>query len=115
VPDFKGSDTLLLFWSPSCGHCQDMLPDLKELEANPPKGAPKLIVVSDGTVEDNREQGLRSPVVLDEGYRVSDTFGAQGTPSAVLVDTEGRVASTLAVGAPGVRQLAGAGRPRTRR
>src|SRR5918998_6658540 len=33
-----------------------MLPDLKEWEANPPKGAPNLIVVSDGTVEDNRSR-----------------------------------------------------------
>jgi hypothetical protein len=92
-----------------------MLPDLKEWEANPPKGAPELIVVSDGTVEDNREQGLSSRVVLDQGYRVSDAFGAQGTPSAVLVDAEGRVASTVVGGAPAVLQLAGAGRPRTRR
>jgi len=115
LEDFRGEETLLLFWSPSCGHCQNMLPDLKEWEANRPKGAPELIVVSDGTVEDNREQGLRSPVVLDQGYRVSDTFGAQGTPSAVLVDAEGRVASTVVGGAPAVLQLAGAGRPRTRR
>jgi methylamine dehydrogenase accessory protein MauD len=115
LADFRGEETLLLFWSPSCGHCQNMLPDLKEWEANPPKGAPELIVVSDGTVEDNREQGLSSRVVLDQGYRVSDAFGAQGTPSAVLVDAEGRVASTVVGGAPAVLQLAGAGRPRTRR
>ena len=115
LEEFRGEETLLLFWSPSCGHCQNMLPDLKEWEANPPRGAPELVVVSDGTVEDNREQGLRSPVVLDEGYRVSDAFGAQGTPSAVLVDAEGRIASTVAGGAPAILQLAGAGRPRTRR
>jgi thiol-disulfide isomerase/thioredoxin len=115
LEDFRGKETLLLFWSPSCGHCQNMLPDLKEWEANLPKGSPELIVVSDGTVEDNRKQGLRSPVVLDQGYRVSDAFGAQGTPSAVLVDAEGRVASTVVGGGPGVLQLAGAGRPRTRR
>ena len=115
LEEFRGKETLLLFWSPSCGHCQNMLPDLKKWEANPPKGAPELIVVSDGTVKDNREQGLRSPVVLDEGYRVSDAFGAQGTPSAVLVDAEGRVASTVVGGAQAVLQLAGAGRPRIRR
>ena len=112
---FRGEETLLLFWSPSCGHCQEMLYDLKEWEANPPKGAPRLIVVSDGTVEANKEQGLRSPVVLDQGYRVSDAFGALGTPSAVLVDAEGHVASTVVGGAPAVLRLAGAGRPRTRR
>jgi peroxiredoxin len=115
LEDFRGEETLLLFWSPSCGHCQDMLPDLKEWEANPPKGAPKLIVVSDGTVEANKEQGLRSPVVLDQGYRVSDAFGALGTPSAVLVDAALRVASTVAGGAPAVLHSAGAGRPRSRR
>jgi len=98
LEDFNGEETLLLFWSPSCGHCQGMLPELKEWEANPPRGAPKLIVVSDGTVEANRDQGFRSPVVLDQGYCVSDAYGAVGTPSAVLVDAEGRVASTVTAG-----------------
>jgi protein-disulfide isomerase len=107
LEDFSGEETLLLFWSPSCGHCQEMLPELKEWEADPPRGAPKLIVVSDGTVEANRDQGFRSPVVLDQGYRVSDAYGVQGTPSAVLLDAEGRVASTVIAGAPAVLQLAG--------
>jgi hypothetical protein len=66
-----------------------MLPELKEWETNTPKGAPKLILVSDGTVEANREQGFRSPVVLEDGYRVSDAYGVPGTPSAVLVDAGG--------------------------
>jgi thiol-disulfide isomerase/thioredoxin len=28
--DFRDEETLLLFWSPSCGYCQNMLPELKE-------------------------------------------------------------------------------------
>jgi peroxiredoxin len=106
LEDFRDEEALLLFWSPSCGHCQNMLPELKEWETNPARGAPKLIVVSDGTVEANRAQGFRSPVVLDEGYRVSDAYGVPGTPSAVLVDVEGRVASTVTAGAPAVMRLA---------
>lgn len=86
--DFRDEEIRLLFWSPSCGYCQNMLPELKEWETNPPRGAPKLIVVSDGTVEANRKQGFRSPVVLDDGYRVSDANGVPGTLSAVIVDAE---------------------------
>src|SRR5215217_913023 len=30
---FMGEETLVLFWNPGCGFCQQMLPDLKEWEA----------------------------------------------------------------------------------
>jgi hypothetical protein len=89
-----------------------MIPDLKEWEAAPPEGAPRLLVVSDGTVEDNEAQGLGSKVLLDDDdYTVSDAFGAAGTPSAVLVDAEGRIASEVVVGSSAVLELARSGRP----
>jgi peroxiredoxin len=108
LPDFKGTETLVLFWNPGCGFCQRMLDDLKALETDPPEGAPEILVVSAGTAEDNRAMGLRSTVVLDQNFSVGNAFGASGTPSAVLVDSEGKVASELAVGAPAVLGLAGA-------
>jgi thiol-disulfide isomerase/thioredoxin len=108
LADFKDQETLLLFWNPGCGFCQRMLDDLKALEADPPEGAPEILVVSAGTAEDNRAMGLRSTVVLDQGFSVGSAFGASGTPSAVLVDSEGKVASEVAVGAPTVLALAGA-------
>ncbi len=107
LKDFRGSETLVLFWNPGCGFCQQMLPDLKDWEADPPEGAPKLLVVSAGTEEANKEMGLRSPVVLDQQFAAGRAFGAAGTPSAVLVDEEGKVASEVAVGAPAVLELAG--------
>jgi methylamine dehydrogenase accessory protein MauD len=103
---FKGKETLVLFWNPGCGFCQGMLDDLKALEADPLKGAPRLLVVSQGTVEANKAMGFRSPVVLDQTLDAGKAFGASGTPSAVLVDRKGNVASELAVGAPAVLQLA---------
>ena len=51
-----------------------------------------------GEADQNREQGLKSPIVLDSGFSVGRAFGASGTPSAVLVDAEGKIASGLAVG-----------------
>jgi peroxiredoxin len=108
LSDFRGDTTLVLFWRPSCGFCQRMLPDLKAWEAQPPKGAPKLLVVSTDSVESNQAMGLRSPVLLDRnGMSVGSLFGATGTPMAVLVDAEGKIASELAAGAPAVLALAG--------
>ena len=104
----KGEETLVLFWNPRCGFCQQMLPDLKQWEENPPEGAPHLLVLSTGIEEANREMGLVSPVVLDQNFVVFWEFGVGETPSAMLVDTEGKVASEVAVGAPAVLELVGA-------
>jgi peroxiredoxin len=103
---FRGKKTLVLFWNPGCGFCQQMLDDLKALEANPPEEAPKILVVSTGTKEENKALGLRSRVVLDQTFSAGSAFGANGTPSAVLVDRKGNIASELAVGAPAVLALA---------
>jgi peroxiredoxin/membrane associated rhomboid family serine protease len=108
LADFRGEETLVLFWNPGCGFCQQMLPDLKEWEMQAPKDAPRLVVVSAGSEEANRGQGLTSSVLLDQSFAVGRAFGASGTPSAVLVDAQGKVASEVAVGAPGVLELAGA-------
>jgi peroxiredoxin/uncharacterized membrane protein YphA (DoxX/SURF4 family) len=109
LSDFRGSRTLLLFWRPSCGFCQRMLADLKAWEAQPPKDAPTLVVVSTDSMESNQAMGLRAPVLLDkDGMSVGRLFGATGTPMAVLVDEAGKIASELAAGAPAVLALAGA-------
>ena len=103
LSDFRGSPTLVLFWRPSCGFCERMLPDLKAWEANARNGAPKLLVVSTDSLADNKAMELRSTVVLDEkGMSVGSKFGAGGTPMAVLVDAAGKIASELAAGAPAV-------------
>jgi thiol-disulfide isomerase/thioredoxin len=110
LKDFRGQQTLVLFWNPGCGFCQQMLPEIKQWEENRPEGAPELLFVSAGTEEANREMKLSSKVVLDQQFAAGRAFGASGTPSAVLVDAEGRIASEVAVGAPAVLGLAGASR-----
>ena len=105
LADRRGQETVVLFWSVNCGYCQRMLPDLRRWEDVRPDGAPGLVVVSYGDVEANRRLALHSPVLLDGGSGVSGRFGAGGTPSAVLVDAEGRIASSVAVGADAVLSL----------
>jgi hypothetical protein len=48
---------------------------------------------------------LSSTILLDQGFNTGQSFGASGTPSAILVDSEGKVASSLAVGGPDVMNL----------
>jgi peroxiredoxin len=50
LANFRNRATALLFWNPNCGFCQQMLDDLKAWERERPKDAPKLLVVSTGTV-----------------------------------------------------------------
>lgn len=101
-----GRRTLLLFWNPSCGYCQSLLDDVRAWERT--ADAPRMVVVSAGSPKANREQEFRSPVLLDPKFSVSERFGVPGTPAAVLVDADGRVASEPGVGAPAVLALMGA-------
>ncbi|MEA2471341.1 MAG: hypothetical protein QOE38_2340, partial [Thermoleophilaceae bacterium] len=106
LSDLYRDRTLAIFWNPECGFCQQMLPDLRAFEADPPPGAPDVIVISSGDAERVRADGLRSPVVLDPGSEAMTAFGVSGTPMGVLVE-DGRIASPVAAGAAAVLELAG--------
>lgn len=95
--------TLLLFWSPGCGHCRDLLPAMREWDADP--DGPRMVVVTSGPAGLNREAGLRAPMIPDDEGVLKRTFGVRGTPAAVLIDGNGRVASDVARGGSGVRAL----------
>ena len=110
LSDFRGRDTLLLFWNPSCGFCSQMLPDLRDWESNRPREAPELVLVSTGSAEVNKSLGVQSTIVLDQGFSTGSAFGASGTPSAVMIDAEGKITSQVGVGAPAVLALARLGR-----
>jgi hypothetical protein len=103
-----GEETLVLFYNPRCAFCQQMLPDLKQWEQARSEGSPELLVVS----TDPKRMDLDSPVMYDRNFALFREFGASETPSAVLVDTEGRIGSGLAIGAPEVFELATKGKRR---
>ena len=111
LDDFRGHQTMLLFWNPGCSYCNRMLPALKHWEETRARSVPRLVVISTGELEQNRAMGLRSPVLLDNTHSVSQSFGANGTPSALLVDGNGKIASQLVLGADAILALSGIGRP----
>lgn len=107
LDDFKGRDTLLLFWNPKCGFCGKMLPDIKALELNKEKTSPPILVISTDDVQANRAMLLQSTVLLDRSFSVGTSFGVSGTPSAILVDANGKIASPIVVGATNVLAFMG--------
>lgn len=106
LADLRGSETMLLFWNTGCGFCKQMLNDLKAWEEQRPPHRPKIAVFSSGPTEELRAMGLRSTVIPDPSFAYGPRFGANGTPMAVLLDAQGRVASSVATGAPAVLALA---------
>ena len=105
VDDLRGKETVVLFWNPDCSFCQRMLPDLKEREEEATVPAAHLLVVSRGTVEENTALGLASRVVIDDGFTAGGWVGVPGTPAAVLIDGDGRIASPLVLGADAILDL----------
>ena len=102
LTDFRGHNTLVLFWNPGCGFCQQLLPDLKAWEADRPATAPQLVLVANGDATTNAQMGLASSVLLDPVMDVMTSFGVSGTPIAVLVSPEGKIQSDPAIGGPAV-------------
>ena len=99
--------TLVLFWNPACGYCTQMLPDLRKWETSRPVDGLKVLVVSRGSREVNVAMGLQSQIVLDQGFEVGRTFGVPGTPSAVILNEQGKIISPVKVGQPAIFALVG--------
>lgn len=102
-----GRQTLVAYWGLNCGFCTEMIDELREW--NETKGAdePQLLLLSHGDAEKNREMNIHAPVVLDDKHEVAQKLGMTGTPSAILVDEEGKIASEIAVGADNIWALLG--------
>ena len=105
--DFRGKKTLVTFWSISCPFCVNMMDDLREWDAAKNVDEPNLIVFSTGEPDAHEELNLKSPILLDEKFKTAEKFGMSGTPSAVLVDENGRIVSETAIGASNIWALIG--------
>ncbi len=96
----KRHPVLLVFSQRSCGACQAIRPDLDEWHA---RLGDRLTVA---VVEHTHEAQLADyPVLLDRGGDVATAYGVTATPSAVLIERDGRLASAVARGADEIEEL----------
>ncbi|MFN2501266.1 MAG: MauE/DoxX family redox-associated membrane protein [Pyrinomonadaceae bacterium] len=104
---FKNKKTLVTFWSTTCPFCLSMMEELREWDRTKGEDDPALIVFSDGDVSEHEKFDLKSPIIIDPGHKTSSAFGMYGTPSAVLVNEQGKIVSETAIGAPDIWSLVG--------
>ena len=97
----------MTFWSPTCPHCEAFLDEFKSWERSRKNGDLNVILLSDGDIDEHRALDIGSPVVLDKGYKTAAKMGMFGTPSAVLIDENGIIATETAVGASNIWALLG--------
>jgi peroxiredoxin len=107
--DMSDQQLLLVNWSPRCGFCSRIAPELAELQPELQARGVELVFITLGDAAENRplleEHGLHPRMLYGEGFD-AEVFAGVGTPSAYLVDEHGKAASTLAVGANTVPDLA---------
>lgn len=112
LEDFRGRRMLIVYWSASCGFCELIAKDLAWLYDSLMEEGVSLVLASWGGSEANRrlalEAGLKCPILLvdQEHSLIQGAFRFQGTPSAYLVDAEGRVARQLVVGGDAILSMA---------
>jgi thiol-disulfide isomerase/thioredoxin/uncharacterized membrane protein YphA (DoxX/SURF4 family) len=102
-----GKPLLLISTDPKCGPCDSLMLDIaawqKTLAAEL-----NVVLLSHGRYRDNRdkaaEHGLVN-VLLEKDHNIAEKYHALGTPTAVLVRSDGTIGSPAMGGTDGIRQL----------
>ncbi|CAN5770443.1 hypothetical protein BH11GEM1_BH11GEM1_33290 [soil metagenome] len=102
-----GKPALVIFTNPNCGPCSAMLPDIGRWQRRH-RDEFRILLVSQGSEQSTRDMVAGhdiEDVLLQVAGEVADAYLASGTPAAVLVDADGRIASRLAMGATSIAEL----------
>lgn len=110
VADLEREHVLLVHWSPTCGYCDLIGPDLVELVPQLRGRGIDTVLLARGDADTNRalasKHGLGDVPILLLGDRpAAPGFDGIGTPAALLVERNGKIVRPLAVGAQQVPEL----------
>ena len=104
LESYRGKPFVVAFFSDTCGYCLRMAPEIGRTKGDRP-----LVLISHGDKEKHLELAAenkwKTDVLIEPEYDVMMAYQVLGTPSGYLVDGEGRIASTMAVGADAVMGL----------
>ena len=102
-----GKPVLLFFSDPKCGPCTALLPEIAAWQRDLTDTI-SVAVVTRGSIDDAREklkQHEFNRVLIEANRTISTAYESPGTPSAILIDKDGVIASDHAAGAENIRTL----------
>ncbi len=103
----KVKPLLFFFVSPNCIPCEALLPEIENWQ-NELKDKVEFVFISSGNRDENAKKfgaGNFKQILLQKDKEVSELFNAKWTPTAVFINSDGIIASHLAVGDEGIRTL----------
>jgi peroxiredoxin len=98
---------LFLYVSPSCSPCKVLVPEFETWQRDLADKL-QILFLSRGTAEENIDKfggDVEKTILLQKHREVADLFKAQWTPTAVLMDANGRISSHAAAGDTAIREL----------
>jgi uncharacterized membrane protein YphA (DoxX/SURF4 family)/peroxiredoxin len=102
-----GKPVLLIFTNPTCGPCVVLFAEVKDWQDAHSEQL-TIALISFGTIKENFVNVARNglgQMLLQHEREVAERYGANVTPTAVVVNTKGRIASPIAAGADEIRAL----------
>ncbi len=102
-----GFPVLFLFVSSTCSPCKSLVPEFEQWQQEL-KGKVRFVFVSSGKLSDNADKfgdELSKHLIVEETRAFADLMKAKWTPTAILMDANGRVASHASAGDTAIRTL----------
>ncbi len=98
LSDLKGKKVYLNFWATWCGWCEKEMPDIEKIH----KENPDLVILAIDVAEPKslvssflKERGLTFGSLLDSDGKVTDSYGIQGFPTSIFINTDGTVSKRV--------------------
>lgn len=88
----KGKPTLVMFASPTCGHCMVELPSAQKAAAAENANMVAVFIVGNKKHASSvaKSKGLTGPVLVDEDGALRKKYNIRGVPYTVVLGTDGR-------------------------
>ncbi len=102
-----GRPSLLFFVSPSCNPCQSLMPEIESWQEEL-KDKINFVFISNGKAKENLEKfggDTFKTILLQEDREVAEELKAKWTPTALLVNPDGTIASKVAAGDTAIQEM----------